>query len=427
MTVPDAQQLSQTARDKIYRRNFKYFLADNILFNLGLGVIGGTTVIPDFVRRLTDSEILIGLSSSMFAIGAPLPQLFIARYLVRYEKKKWWFVGPNIPVRVLMLVFAATTVWLGKDQPGLILLTFFICFGIIALGDGLVGVPWADLTGTSLNSHWRARMLGIAAAVTGVVMLLIAPLIGVVLGDDGPAFPNNYAVIFAVSGLFFTLSIIPGLFFHELPGAKAVDAIPSIADFLPAMGRVLRNDKPFRAYILIRVLTSLFMMSDPFYIGYATEELRLASATAVPTLFAMLTVGSVGGALLYTWLGARNNLLYIQLALAGAALLPASALLAGIIGSPILYGGFLLAGLASGANLFACYINWVVSYANDDQRPIYVGLANTLTAMSSLIAPFIGGTIAQHLGYRPLFGVSQVLTLTALFVALRLLPNTREN
>ena len=424
MTDSALNDVSQAYRERVYRRNFPYFLADNILFTLGMGVIGATTVIPDFVRHLTDSEILIGLASSIFAIGFPLPQLFIARYIVGHANKKWWFVGPNIPVRFMMLIFAAIIVWLGKEQPQLILLAFFVCYSIMALGDGLVGVPWADLTGTSLDNRWRARMFGTAAAVTGILMLIVAPLIGVVLGENGPEFPNNYAVLFGASGIIFALSILPGLFFHELPGGKAVEKIPPITEFLPDLGRVLRDDDPFRAYIFVRIFTSLFMMADPFYIGFATTKLGLSSAVAVPNLIAMLTIGSVGGALLYTWLGARNNLLYIQLALGTVVLLPICALLAEMVGPAVLYIGFLVAGLASGNNLFSCYINWLVGYSHPDQRPIYVGLSNTIAAVISIIAPVIGGMIAQYLGYRSLFVVSLMMMLCALFITLRWVPNT---
>ncbi|MCH8293102.1 hypothetical protein IH992_18590 [Candidatus Poribacteria bacterium] len=88
MTESDAQVLSQSFRERIYRRNFIYFLADNILFNVAMGIISSTTVIPDFVRRLTDSEILIGLFGSLFTIGHTLPQLFVARVIVRHARKK---------------------------------------------------------------------------------------------------------------------------------------------------------------------------------------------------------------------------------------------------------------------------------------------------------------------------------------------------
>jgi hypothetical protein len=43
--------------EPIYRRNFPFFLADSILFNLAMSIIGPTTLIPDFIRHLTSSEI----------------------------------------------------------------------------------------------------------------------------------------------------------------------------------------------------------------------------------------------------------------------------------------------------------------------------------------------------------------------------------
>ena len=210
-----------------------------MLFTLAMGIISATTVIPDFLRRLTDSEILIGLSGSLFTIGFTLPQLFIARYIVRSAHKKWWFVGPNILVRPVMLICAdRLMMWLGADRPALLLLAFFICYSIAAFGDGLVGVPWADLAGTSLDNRWRARMFGLTSAATGVIMLALAPLIGAVLGASGPGFPANYALLFGAAGVLFVISILPGLFFHELPGGKAREQLPTLGEFLPELLQV---------------------------------------------------------------------------------------------------------------------------------------------------------------------------------------------
>ena len=426
MTPSDTTSLTPSAREKIYRRNFVFFLTDSILFTIALGIVGSTTVIPDFVRHLTSSEILIGLASSLFGIGYLLPQLFIARYLVRYARKKWWFVGPNIPVRFALVVLAGVIIWLGKDKPELVLLAFFLCYGVAAFGDGLVGVPWADLIGTSLDNKWRARMFGYTTASVGILLLLAAPLIAVILGESGPGFPNNYAILFGASGVIFVVSILPGLFIHELPGGKPVETLLPLREFLPDLWRLLRDDLPFRAFVIVGMLTSLFMMAAPFYIGYATVELGLSSQVAVPVLLAMQTIGSVAGAVVYSWFGARNNVLYIRLALAVACLLPISALVAGIVGPLPLYFGFLVAGLATGTNLGSSYVNWLVGYAHADHRPVYVGLNNTLTAIISLIAPFISGTIAQTLGYRPLFVVSLVMALGALFVTLRFLVNPQS-
>ncbi len=267
-------------------------------------------------------------------------------------------------------------------------------------------------------------MFGFMSASAGLIMLAISPVIGVILGNTGPDFPNNYALLFGVAGLLFACSIVPTLFIHELPGGKAVEKIPSFGEFFPHLGHVLRTDAPFRAILITRMLTSLFAMAGPFYIGFATVQLGLSSEVAVPVLLAMQTIGSVSGALLYTWLGARNNLLYIRLALGGAAFLPISALLAGVLGPIPLYLGFLMSGLAL-SNLFLSYQNWVVTYASADQRPIYAGLFNTVAAVISLISPLIGGTIAQQMGYEPLFVVALLMVLSALFVTLRYIQNPR--
>lgn len=420
MTAVATEIVSPETREQIYRRNFYYFLADGILFSVAMGIMGATTVIPDFVRQLTSSEILIGLSGSLFEVGWTLPQLFIARYIVGFARKKWWFVGPNIPVRFVMLIFAILTVLIGRDSPGSILLLFFICYGIAAFGDGIVGVPWADLMGTSLDAPKRARFFGLQSAAAGAIMLLISPLILLILSDAGPAFPNNYALLFGAAGILFVASILPILFIHELPGGKVVEKLPALREFLPDLGRVLRTDASFRAIIITRMLTTMFAMASPFYIGFATQQLGMSSEVAVPTLLAMQTIGGVTGALLYAWIGARNNVLFIRLGLAGAAFLPISALLATQVGPLPLYAGFLMSGLTL-SNLFLSYLNYVITHADADRRPIYAGLFNTVSAITSLAAPFIAGTIAQTSGYEPLFVVALIMVLLALFVSVRYL------
>jgi MFS family permease len=415
-TTPDT--LAQHEHEPIYRRNFVYFLIDNILFSVAMSVISPTTLIPDFIRHLTRSEVLIGFSSSIFDVGWSLPQLFIARYIVRFERKKWWFIGPNIPVRFAIFLFSILTMVLGKDRPQAILIAFLVCYGMAAFGDGLVGVPWAVLSGTCLDSRWRARMFGLTSAITGVIMLGVSPLIGLILGSAGPAFPNNYAMIFGISGVLFVISVFPFFFVHEITEGNAVEKLPSLAEFIPSIGRILKRDISFRSMILTRMFFSLFSMAGPFYIGFATVQLGLSSTVAVPVLLAMQTVGAVSGSLVYTWLGARNNLMYIRLGLGMMLFLPVSALLASVFGPIPLYIGFLISGLTMN-NLFLSFLNWVISNTTPDLRPIYTGIFNTISALISLLAPFIAGTIAQHLGYEALFAVALVMGLLAVFITLR--------
>jgi MFS family permease len=419
------QETLNNPNEAIYRRNFIFFVLDGILFSVAMGILGTTTVIPDFIRSLTNSEVLIAYSATLFEIGFTLPQLFIARYIVGATHKKWWFIGPNIPVRFVILIFALLTVWLGAGQPLAILIAFYICYGIASFGDGLVGVPWYDLIGSSLDDKWRARMLGLQSAISSLIMLAIAGVVAYILGASGLGFPNNYATLFGISGILFAISILPVIFVKELPSGKAVEKLPAMSEFLPSLGQVLKKDKPFRDFVFVRIFTILFIMASPFYIGFGTEKLGLSSDVAVPQLLFMQTIGGISGALIFAWLGARNNLLFMRLALVGAAFVPICALLATVFGPLLLTIAFLLFGICLG-NLFFSYQNWLITYASHEQRPIYTGLAGTIGAAVSVITPFIGGTIVQNIGYEAIFIVALVMVLLALFMTMRYLPNPQK-
>lgn len=421
-TLQTTPALSPDQRERLYRGNFALFLMDGILFTVAMGIISSNTVIPDFIRQLTDSEVLIGFSGSLFEIGWMLPQLLIARRLVQVSNKKWWFAGPNIPVRFAIPVFSVLVFLLGAEHLNLVLIAFLVCYGIAALGDGVVGVPWVDLVGNSLDDRWRARFFGLMTAIGGLIMLAVAPRIGAILNDGQLGFPENYGVLFGISGALFVVSIIPPLFLRELPSGAASETMPSMREYLGTLGRVLRDDRPFSAMVITRMLSSLFMMAGPFYIGFATERLGLSSGTAVGNLLTMHTLGGLAGALIYAWMGSRHNLLYIRLALLMAGLLPVSALVAGQLGPAPLYLGYFAAGMAL-SNLFASYLNWVIQHVPPEQRSLHTGLFNTAAAVSLLLTPILGGSIVQWVGYEAVFVVALVMVLGAFFVVMRFITN----
>lgn len=408
-------------REAIYRRNAVWFLADNVLINIGTGIAGASTVVPDLVRHLTSSEVLIGLAGNLWMVGHTLPQLLVAPWVARARRKKGWFVAPNAVARLLMLLFAVLLWRADPARPERMLVAYFACYGLAALCGGVLGVAWADLAGNSLDNRWRARVLGVTAGITGVAMLGLTPLIGLALAQGG--FPRNYALVFGAAGVLSALSVPPLALVHELPPATAAAEAPAGAPAGLSLGRLwaqARADGPLRAFIVLRVLMSLFMMAGPFYVGYATGPLRLDSAVAVPTLLAMQTAGSIAGALGYTWLGARSNLLALRLSMVGAMLLPAGALAAGRLGPWPLYLGFAVAGLAS-SSMMSGYLNWIVGYAPADRRSGYVALSNTVAGAMTLLAPLLAGTLVARLGYAPLFAVALTMAAAALWVATRAL------
>ncbi|MGV2436824.1 MAG UNVERIFIED_CONTAM: MFS transporter [Anaerolineae bacterium] len=234
-------------------------------------------------------------------------------------------------------------------------------------------------------------------------------------------FPNNYAILFAISGAFYALSILPGIFMTELVGESETKSVQSLQDFLPHLIHILLVDRSYRAYITARIFTALFMMTAPYYIGFATVNLGLSSAVAVPTLLAIRTIGGLCGSLVFALLGARSNRRAMILALGCSVLSPIFALAATNDLIYPLYVSFWLAGFSSGSLIYA-YINWLVGYTTPEQRPICTGLSSTLIAITSLVAPLIGGTIVEQRGYPALFILALLTACGALLTIVLFLP-----
>jgi predicted MFS family arabinose efflux permease len=100
----------------------------------------------------------------------------------------------------------------------------------------------------------------------------------------------------------------------------------------------------------------------------------------------------------------------------GSLLHPALALLSVFAGPPALYASLFLNG-AIHAAFAPGYFDWLITHAQPDRRPIYIGLANTISAIS-YFSPFVGGLILERTSYTALFAISALLALIGLVVSI---------
>ena len=81
----------------------------------------------------------------------------------------------------------------------------------------------------------------------------------------------------------------------------------------------------------------------------------------------------------------------------------------------LLYVVFALLG-ASNAGAVVSDFNLAMEFGPEAERPTYVGLARTSTGPALLIAPLIGGLIAQSIGYPALFATSLFFAAGGLYL-----------
>jgi MFS family permease len=187
---------------------------------------------------------------------------------------------------------------------------------------------------------------------------------------------------------------------------EPVDNEKVIPEHLPSPWKggmdILRRDRNFTAFLIIRVLTQFATMGFAFYIVYGLRQFGMSDLVA-GFLTAALTLTSTISSALMGWLGDRLG--HRTMLIAGGLAAVLSSILAWM--APTLgwlYPVFILSGLA-GTAYWTSGMSFTVEFGTEETRPTYIGLSNTLVAPFSIIAPLIGGIIAQTYGFQTTFMV----------------------
>ncbi|MGC9347242.1 MAG: MFS transporter [Anaerolineae bacterium] len=413
-----------------YRRNFWCIALDFCFFGIGMAFFGPTTVVPGFLSTLGASSSVIGLLSTLQRAGWLLPQLFAARYLADKPYKKPYILAPAGISRTLILGLAAL-IWLtGAHPPGLITALTTLALSAFWIGDGLASLAWFDFIGKSIPAHRRGRMMTTGQVLSGTLSFFAGFGVEWMLSDLGPAFPNNYAALFLLGFVMLAFSLTSLAMSVESKGVTA-SRVPSWREYLPQLWSVLKKDHAFRRYLLTRQLFGLAGLATPFYMTFALDKLQLPDQVAGR----YTSVGVVGGILaaaLFGWLNERYGTKRTsQVSIIITALIPVFALVTPtVLSDPTwmawAYGLVFFAMRASMSCYLPAWTSFVLEWAAEAERPLYVGLTNTLNGVTALFST-LGGFVLQWTNdnYTLLFIITAIGTIAALPLSMSL-PEPRD-
>lgn len=392
---------------KNLRFNFLVGLFDGGAFGLGMGFGSFAAIIPLFVHHMTDSALLIGLVPAIHNMGWQLPQLLTARWIGRLPRYKPLTLAMTVHERLPFLGLAALAFILPGSTTPLVLTLTFLMLIWQGFGAGMAANPWTNLVSKVIPQDLHGTFFGAQSAAFNGFAGVSAIAASVILTQV--ATPSNFGICFLLTFLFMALSFVCLAFTREpaleLPAASSG---PRTGFAREAM-IILRRDPNFRMFLVVRVLSQFAGMGFAFYIIYAVREFGMSDANAA-ILVAFLLVGQVVLGPLMGRLGdVWSHRGMMSIGALGAAL---SAIIAWRANSASwLYAVFLLEAVAIVA-IWTIPLALSVSFArNAAERPFYVGLANTLPAPAAILAPAIGGFIADTTGFDLMFMLSAVAGL----------------
>ncbi len=388
------------------RWNFAVNLWDITFIMFSSNLVSQSTIMPLLVQQLTDSKFAVGLVPAVFSLCYLLPQLLTASYAERLPRKKPFVMwlgglgerGPNLFIGLMLL-------WFGRSAPGLALVLFFLLLGISAASNGIASPAWYDMIAKVIPRERRGLWAGMGHSLGGLLGMAGAALAGRIL--DRYPFPDAFAYLFLLAFVAGAISWI-GLALNREPENVVVKSRIKLRSYLRRLPAVLHRDHNFRRFLIARSVVNLGTMAVGFFAVYSVERYGLAGGE-VGLLTAILAASQALFNPLWGMvadrLGHKTTLCIVAFGTGLATLVtwlaPAGAWMR---------LAFALLGISMASDSVS-RMNIVFEFCAPEDRPTYVGLANTLLAPTKTLAPIVGGWMAQVSGYRLLFLVAVLVSL----------------
>ena len=402
------------------RHNFIVNVCDGGFYGLALGFASFVTVLPLFVSHFTDSAILIGLIPAIHTAGWQLPQLLLADRVARADRYKPMVIWLTLLERFPFLGFGLIALgWTILPREVALVLTYLLLI-VQGLGAGLAATPWQNMLAKIIPPERRGTFFGTQAAAANLLASVSAIVAGIILEQF--SLPINFALVFALASVALIFSFAFLAWTRE-SSAPPPPTVLARRDFRGGLVAILRRDINFRWFLVVRVLFHLATMAFAFYTVYVVRyhhvSVLVAGALTSVYMGSQIVANPVMG-----WVGDHwGHRVVLQV---GALAAVASTVLA--VWSPSaewFYLVFILAGVSNVA-AWTIMMTMTIDFAKDPaERPAYVGLANTLVAPFAIIAPLLGGWLADTTGYASAFSASAIGGVLAWLVLRALIRDPR--
>ena len=383
---------------------------DGSIFLFAISFISVSTVLPVFIQRIGGNPIAVGSVSVLWYVGLYMPQLVFIKFFHNKRKIKPVVLGTGLIYRFQFLILSIVCfLFLGNLDPSFsVPLMLFLIF-ITTMAGSTTGPPWFHFFSKTTPVKLRGRLLALRWMLGSAFGLIAGYLVSVILSSV--SYPNNFALLFL---LCFVFTMVSFYFLNRVEESFETSAESKQASFKEILFQskeILRRNKDFKNYLFADALILMSLTASSFYAVYAVIKFNLPTSYA-GTFTVILMAGQLLGNFVFGYLGDyyghKINILILASASAAASL---SAVLANnilVFGIVFFFTGCTLA--VQGVSRLA----FVVEICNESERPIYIGLLNTITAPTILFG-VLGGYLITIIGYVAVFLIYTLISLSAVY------------
>lgn len=385
--------------------NFYINASNAAFYTLAMSFASIITLLPLYVEKLGGSNLQIGLIPAMAFLGYQIPGLFTSNYIETLSNKLS-FVKRITPLeRIPFFILTISTFYIGYLLPAFSISIVLFCLIMITFVSGAITPAWLAYIikvtpPMKLGTYFSmgsgiGGIMGIGASILATYFLKTKP------------FPENFTWIFFFASVAVTLSWLCTLFGRE-PSVASIQQKRSPWDYFKSLPEIIRQDKNFFAFIIMRNFQCLGSMATTFFTVYGVRHLHMRDEFAGIFTICLLASQSF---FFFIWGYIGDKCSHKAVICFGAFALATSSFI--IILFPSVKTMFFVYGMmgmyysAQGSSGLAIVSRW----APEGKYPTYISLANGLTALAAFIAPLIGGKVADSLGFVSLFWIAGLFGL----------------
>jgi len=246
-------------------RNFFLLIASYVLTKLGDAVANPKTTLTWMIDAIGAPVALTGLLVPVRESGSLIPQLLIAAYVRRQPLRKWVWVLGSILQAIAVTAMAMAAWFFGGAGAGIVVVVFV---GVFSLARGLSSVAAKDVLGKTIPKTRRGRVNGYSASIAGLATLGVGAAL-VLLGVDDGSTSTFLVLLGGAAGLWVLAAALYAQIAEE-PG-ETEGGGNALTEAIGKL-RLLRDDRPFRNFVITRSLLLCSALSAPYYVILAREH-----------------------------------------------------------------------------------------------------------------------------------------------------------
>ncbi len=246
-------------------RNFFLLVASTFLTNLGDAVANPKTTLAWLMSSLGAPVVLTGLLVPLRESGSLIPQLAIAAYVRRQPVRKWVWVLGSVLQAAAVGAMALVALRLSGAAAGAGILA---CLVVFSLARGLSSVAAKDVLGKTIPRTRRGRVSGFSASAAGLASLGVGAALAGLSWDQASG--SLFFTLLLSAALLWLLAAVVYAFIAEEPG-ETEGGGNALAHALGKL-RLLREDAPFRRFVIARSLLLCSALTAPYYVVLAREH-----------------------------------------------------------------------------------------------------------------------------------------------------------